>query len=137
MPDTRYELRSRFEERELRVLAAVFGRDKATLSELMHPDGFGFDATMGLVRQRDLIDALDALDHGAGFMVDELRVVPAGGNVAALTYRLRQWGEFDGKPLPGVVYCSSVWRLEQGSWQAVFHHETPRAPGDSEQGEST
>ncbi|MEU4341537.1 nuclear transport factor 2 family protein [Nocardia sp. NPDC023852] len=114
-----------FEERERRVLAAVFGRDKAAMAELMHPDGYGFDATMGLVSQRELIDGIDALDQNAGFEADEIRVVPGGPKVTALTYRLRQWGDFNGTPLPEVVYCSSVWRLGDDGWQAIFHHETP------------
>ncbi|MFQ6398402.1 DUF4440 domain-containing protein [Nocardia sp. KC 131] len=116
---------SRFSELERRILTAIFRRDKAAMAELMHPDGYGFDATMGLVSQRSLIEGIDALAPDARYVADDIRVVDAGPQVAALSYRLRQWGEFDGAPLPSVVYCSSVWRHGSLGWQAVFHHETP------------
>ncbi|MEV5651911.1 nuclear transport factor 2 family protein [Nocardia sp. NPDC052254] len=117
-----------FADLERRILTAIFERDKAGMAELMHSGGYGFDATMGLVGQRALIDGIDALADGAGYAADEIRVVPAGADVTALTYRLRQWGEFGGTPLPPVVFCSSVWRRDAAGWQAVFHHETPAAP---------
>ncbi|WP_040785711.1 nuclear transport factor 2 family protein [Nocardia pneumoniae] len=123
---------ARFEELERQVLAAIFRGDQAAMEELMHPDGYGFDATMGLVRQRELIDSIDGLAPGARFAADQVQVVPAGEGVAALTYRLRQWGEFNGTSLPEVVYCSSIWRLGDGRWQAVFHHETPASAGRSD-----
>lgn len=110
---------------ERRLLTAIFSRDRVTMTELMHPGGYGFDATMGLVDQRALIDGIDALAPGAGFEVTDVQVVPGGPDVTALTYRLRQWGDFGGRPLPEVVHCSSVWRRDGGEWQAVFHHETP------------
>jgi uncharacterized protein DUF4440 len=112
-------------ELEHRVRAAVFGRDQAGMATLMHPDGYGFDAPMGLVSQRELIDGISALEPDARFAIDDVRTVSAGPTVAALTYRLRQWGRFRGTPLPDVVHCTSVWRLSGTRWQAVFHHETP------------
>ncbi|GGL06887.1 nuclear transport factor 2 family protein [Nocardia jinanensis] len=116
---------SRFADLEQRILTAIFQRDKSAMAELMHPDGYGFDATMGLVSQRALIAGIDALTPDARYIADEIRVVDAGPRAAALTYRLRQWGEFGGAPLPAVVFCSSVWRHGPVGWQAVFHHETP------------
>jgi hypothetical protein len=112
------------EEYERRLLGAIFSRDRQVMAELMDPDGFGLDASMGLVRQRDLIDRIDALDPGAGFAMDEVAVL-ALPDAAVLAYRLRQWGTFGGSALPATVYCGSVWRITGGRWQAVFHHETP------------
>jgi ketosteroid isomerase-like protein len=112
------------EEYERRLLGAIFSRDRQVMAELMDPDGFGLDASMGLVRQRDLIDRIDALDPGAGFAMDEVAVL-AQPDAAVLAYRLRQWGTFGGSALPATVYCSSVWRIAGDRWQAVFHHETP------------
>lgn len=113
------------EEYERRLLGAIFNRDRQVMTELMDPDGFGLDASMGLVRQRDLIARIDALDPGAGFAMDEVAVRVLPPDVAVLAYRLRQWGTFGGSALPATVYCSSVWRIVGGRWQAVFHHETP------------
>lgn len=117
--------------REQLLLTAVFDRDQATMAGLMSPDGYGFDASMGLVSQGELIAGIGALAEDAGFALDQVRVVDAGPGAAALTYRLRQWGRFSGVPLPATVYCSSVWRLEGGRWKAFFHHETEA--GDSEE----
>ncbi|MEU1986029.1 nuclear transport factor 2 family protein [Nocardia sp. NPDC019395] len=116
-----------FEKLEQRIMTAIFDRDKKTMAELMHPDGYGFDATMGLVSQRTLIDGIDALDPGARFRVEDIQVVDTGNEVRTLTYRLRQWGRFAGEPLPPEVFCSSVWRHGPAGWQTVFHHETPAA----------
>lgn len=116
---------SPFADLEQRVLTAIFQRDKSAMAELMHPGGYGFDATMGLVSQGSLIDGIDGLAPGARYVADEFRVVDAGPDATALTYRLRQWGEFDGAVLPAIVFCSSVWRRGPTGWQAVFHHETP------------
>ncbi|MGW1738892.1 DUF4440 domain-containing protein [Nocardia sp. NPDC001965] len=117
--------RSPFADLELRILTAIFQRDKIAMAELMHPGGYGFDATMGLVSQQSLIAGIDALAPGAHYVADDIRVVDAGPHATALTYRLRQWGEFGGSTLPAVVFCSSVWRNGPTGWQAVFHHETP------------
>ena len=116
------------EQHERRLLEAIFSRDRQVMNELMDPDGFGLDASMGLVRQRDLIDQIDALDPGASFAMDEVAVRAPAPDVAVLAYRLRQWGTFGGAALPATVYCSSVWRVVGGRWQAVFHHETPGPP---------
>lgn len=113
------------EEQERRLLGAIFNRDRQVMAEMMDPDGFGLDASMGLVRQRDLIARIDALDPGAGFAMDEVAVRALPPDAAVLAYRLRQWGTFGGSALPATVYCSSVWRITGGRWQAVFHHETP------------
>lgn len=116
------------EQHERRLLEAIFSRDRQVMSELMDPDGFGLDAGMGLVRQRDLIDQIDALDPDARFAMDEVTVRIPAPDAAVLAYRLRQWGTFGGSALPATVYCSSVWRVIGGRWQAVFHHETPAPP---------
>lgn len=115
------------EEHERRLLGAIFNRDRQVMTELMDPDGFGLDASMGLVSQRDLIDQIDGLDPGAGFSMEEVAVLALPPDAAVLAYRLRQWGTFRGSALPATVYCSSVWRIVGDRWQAMFHHETPAA----------
>src|SRR5262249_29438103 len=123
---------------ERRILAAIFSRDKTVMAKLMHPDGYGLDASVGLVSQPELVDGIELLAPESGFRADEFRVVRAGDGIAAVTYRLRQWGGFTAGrfrdvPYPEVVYCSSVWRHGTHGWQAVFHHETPaRSAGRDE-----
>lgn len=113
------------EHNERALLAAIYARDKMTMTELMSPDGFGFDAAMGLVRQTDLIDGIGELSSDAGFEVVDLTARHAGPRVVLLAYLLRQWGSFKDRRLPDAVYCSSIWRIENDKWRAMFHHETP------------
>ena len=113
---------------EREVLTAIFARDKVRMTELMSADGFGFDATMGLVGQRELIAGIDGLSDDAAFSMEHIEVECFDPALPVVAYLLRQWGSFGGRPLPPAVYCSSAWSITDGRWQAMFHHETP-VPG--------
>jgi hypothetical protein len=113
--------------RERHLLTAIFGRDTTEMSRLMADGGYGVDAAMGCVSQRELISGIGRLSTDAGFEMDHERIVAATPHASVIAYRLRQWGRLGQTELPPVVWCTSAWSRASGTWQAVFHQETPES----------
>ncbi len=57
----------------------------------------------------------------------DMKVLDVNANSQIVMYKLDQMGSCMGQPLPPVVYASTVWVNQGGTWQAVFHQESTAA----------
>ncbi len=75
----------------------------------------------------DLIKALNDLKLDS-VKASEMKVLSMSATVSLVTYRMDQKGSFQGQPFPPVVYATTVWVNQSGTWHAMFHQESTAAP---------
>jgi len=49
-------------------------------------------------------------------------------DVIVTTYKVKVEGTVDGKDMSGTYNAGSVWKLENGQWQAIFHTNVKETP---------
>jgi len=109
---------------EKRLLEAIYAADKATMREMMLPDGLGVDQSFGYATQASLIEGIHQA-FAVEWTVQHPRVLAVGTNGRIVTYRLLQQVTFKGRPEPTDVYATTVWTKRGDQWMAVFHQEPP------------
>jgi hypothetical protein len=55
------------------------------------------------------------------FTISDYNVVPAGADTIVTTYKVVIQGTYDGKDNSGTYNAGSVWKMQKGAWQAIFH----------------
>ena len=55
------------------------------------------------------------------FAISDYNVVSAGADTIVTTYRVVIEGTYDGKDNSGTYNAGSVWKMQKGAWQAIFH----------------
>ena len=55
------------------------------------------------------------------FTISDYNVVPAGAGTMISTYKVVLEGTYDGKDASGTFNAGSVWKKQNGQWQAIFH----------------
>jgi hypothetical protein len=110
---------------ENKVNDAVAKGDKAAFTALVAPDAWSIDS-MGLMKVADFAAVLDQVKIKTWKISDE-KVSWVDQNTAIVTYKWTGSGTFQGQPVPGVVYTSTVWAKKGDKWLAVFHQESEAA----------
>jgi hypothetical protein len=55
------------------------------------------------------------------FAISDYNVVSAGADTIVTTYKVVIEGTYDGKDNSGTYNAGSVWKMQKGAWQAIFH----------------
>lgn len=110
---------------EQKVADAIAKHDLKTFNELVVPDGIAADDT-GFMKPADIGKTIDQLKIGSFHIMDS-KVMWIDDKSAVVTYTWMGQGTYMNKPIPPVVYSSTLWTNRSGKWVAVFHQETPAA----------
>ena len=110
---------------EQRLLGSGTRRSSRELELLLADDFLEYGSSGSIYRKRDVIDALQ--DESPQLRsLTEFAVVALANDVVLATYRIARQGP------PGLAPShslrSSVWRLNLGKWQLLFHQGTPCPP---------
>jgi ketosteroid isomerase-like protein len=62
------------------------------------------------------------------FAISDYKVVSAGPGACVTTYKVALEGTYDGKDQSGTYNAGSVWKKQNGQWQAIFHTNIKEAP---------
>jgi len=107
---------------EQRLLHPDLRQSPSELDLLLADDFLEYGSSGSIYRKRDVIDALQ---HESPQLrsLTEFNVVALANDVVLATYRIARHG------LPGSAPShslrSSVWKLNLGKWQLLFHQGTP------------
>jgi hypothetical protein len=110
---------------EQRLLHPDLRQSPSELDLLLADDFLEYGSSGSVYRKRDVIDALQ---HESPQLrsLTEFNVIALANEVVLATYRIARPG------LPGSAPShslrSSVWKLNLGKWQLLFHQGTPCAP---------
>ena len=110
---------------EQRLLEPGTRRSSRELELLLADDFVEYGSSGSIYRKRDVVDALQ---HESPQLrsLTEFTVVSLANDVVLATYRIARQG------LPGHAPShslrSSVWKLNLGKWQLLFHQGTPCPP---------
>ena len=55
------------------------------------------------------------------FSISDFTMFSDEKDIAVTTYTVKLEGTFDGHDMAGTYNCGSVWKMEKGSWMAIFH----------------
>ncbi len=55
------------------------------------------------------------------FVISDYNVVSAGADTMMSSYKVTVEGTYDGKDASGTYNAGSVWKMQKGAWQAIFH----------------
>jgi hypothetical protein len=62
------------------------------------------------------------------FEISDYKVTSAGSDTVVTTYKVMVEGTYDGKDQSGTYNAGSVWKKQNGEWQAIFHTNVKEAP---------
>ena len=107
---------------ERKMNEAVAKGDKATFQSLVSPNAWSADGG-GFMKVSDFIAVFDQVKVSNWSMSDE-KVSWLDGNNAIVAYKWTGAGSFQGQPIPGTVYASTVWTKKGDKWVATYHQES-------------
>jgi hypothetical protein len=55
------------------------------------------------------------------FAISDYKATPLGPDTCVTTYKVAIEGTYDGKDQSGTYNAGSVWKKQNGQWQAIFH----------------
>ena len=61
------------------------------------------------------------------FAISDYKILSDEKDVIVSTYTVTLEGTFDGQDASGTYNAGSVWKLEDGKWQAIFHTNVKQA----------
>jgi hypothetical protein len=96
--------------------------DKSLFVSLVSPNAWSADGG-GFMKVSDFVAAFDQIKVTSWSMSDE-KVNWIDGNNAVVTYKWTGAGTFQGQPLPGTTYASTVWTKKGDKWVVTFHQES-------------
>ena len=62
------------------------------------------------------------------FAISDYKVTSASPDTCVTTYKVAIEGSYDGKDQTGTYNAASVWKKQNGQWQAIFHTNVKQAP---------
>jgi len=62
------------------------------------------------------------------FAISDYKVTPNGSDTVVTTYTVKLEATYDGKDQSGTYNAASVWKKNNGQWQAIFHTNIKQAP---------
>ena len=117
-------------KREQAMLQAIQKKDWTTFKQMVTPNGVNLDEN-GAMSVSEFLKAV--ADPKSDFNMStttatDMKVIDVDANTKIVTYKLSQKGTFMGQAFPPMVYASTVWANQGGTWRAVFHQESRMAP---------
>jgi hypothetical protein len=64
------------------------------------------------------------------FAISDYKVTSDGSDTVLTTYKVTVEGIHDGKDQSGTYNAGSVWKKQNGEWQAIFHTNIKEAPAE-------
>ena len=110
---------------ENKINDAVAKGDKAAFTAMVVPDAWSLDGN-GTMKVSEFAAMLDQMKVKTWKITDE-KVLWVDPNTAVITYKWTGSGTFQGQPVPGVTYASTIWTKKGDKWLAVFHQESEAA----------
>jgi hypothetical protein len=115
-------------QKERALLDSVEKKDWTTFRKLVKPGTWAIDENGPMANDEFLKTVSDPKSTFSVTMtVSDMKVLDVNANSKIVMYKLDQKGSFMGQPVPPVVYASTVWVNQGGTWQAVFHQESTAA----------
>jgi len=62
------------------------------------------------------------------FAISDFKVISTGPGTCVTTYTVALEGTYDGKDQAGTYNAASVWKKQNGQWQAIFHTNIKQVP---------
>src|SRR5512140_1837317 len=62
------------------------------------------------------------------FAISNYKVMTDGSDTVVTTYNVTIEGTYDGKDQSGTYNAASVWKKQNGQWQAIFHTNVKQTP---------
>jgi hypothetical protein len=120
--------------REQAMLQAIEKKDWTTFKQIVTLNALNLDEN-GAMSVSEFLKVVGdpKTDFNVSMTATEMKVIDAGANTKIVTYKLSQKGAFMGQPFPPMVYASTVWVNQGGTWRAVFHQESRMAPQQPQQ----
>jgi len=87
--------------------------------KLVHADMIGVYAE-GISDVKKEMDDMQKWDMKS-FAISDYNVVAVGADTMMSRYKVTLEGTYDGKDASGTYYAGSVWKKQDGQWQAIFH----------------
>jgi hypothetical protein len=110
---------------EQRLLHPDLRQSPSELDLLLAEDFLEYGSSGSVYRKRDVIDALQH-EFPQLRSLTEFKVVALANDVVLATYRIARQGPPESAPSHSLR--SSVWKLNLGKWQLLFHQGTPCPP---------
>ncbi|HXW04758.1 MAG TPA: nuclear transport factor 2 family protein [Vicinamibacterales bacterium] len=113
---------------ERAVHEALMKHDLATFKKHVPAESWAVDPMMGRVQTSEFLKVFDTFAKDLTITTWDLtdsKVIWIDPNTAVHTYKWTGSGTFQGKPIPGTVWSSTVWTKRKGQWTAMFHQESP------------
>lgn len=111
-------------ELETRLLQPEVRSSEQTLLQLLAEDFVEFGAS-GIVWTRTAIIQVLAQEPHTQRSLSDFKLTPLSADTALVTYRSHRHAT-SGAPAAHALR-SSIWKLNQGNWQLLFHQGTPTA----------
>jgi hypothetical protein len=105
------------------VSAAFMKADSKTFHSLVAADGLALDQ-MGVSKVADIDKMMADYKVQSQALSDDQFIWLDNANVIHV-YRWKGKASFQGQPMPGDVWSSTVWSNKGGKWMAMFHQESP------------
>jgi hypothetical protein len=107
---------------ECELLCPETRRSKYRLSELLADEFVEFGSSGRVCDKHSVIDSLLQLDSTEHYQIDDFRLVNCCDHTAFVTYSCI--ARSDSGEIVRKSNRSSLWQLENGRWQIVFHQGT-------------
>jgi hypothetical protein len=107
---------------ERKLNDSVAKSDKTTFVSLVSPNAWSADNS-GFMKVSDFVAMFDQIKV-TNWSMSEEKVNWIDGNNAIVTYKWTGTGTFQGQPIPGTVYVSTIWTKKGDKWVATFHQES-------------
>ncbi len=117
------QLQKQLSEMETALWTAWKNKDPKPFQRHLAADVVGV-SDMGVSGKNSTTDGLNGCDVRS-FSLSDWKLTMFSADTAVITYKGTQDGTCGGQSISGTLWASSVWMKRRGTWQAVFHQETP------------
>ena len=93
--------------------------------KLIHASMIGVYAE-GISDMKKEMDDMQKWDMKS-FAISDYNVVAVGADTTISHYKVTIEGTYDGKDASGIYNAGSVWKKQNGEWQAIFHTNVKEA----------
>ena len=115
---------------------ALMAQEKAAWQAFKDKDAAGFKKVVGPKMVGVYDDGVSSMKKELAdmkkwdmksFAIGDYKVTAAGADTMVASYTVTLVGTFDGKDAGGTYNAGSVWKMENGEWQAIFHTNVRQA----------
>jgi hypothetical protein len=116
-------------KREQTMLQSIQKKDWTTFKQIVTPEAINLDENGAMSVNEFLKTVADPkTEFNVSITATDMKVTDVNATTKIVTYKLSQKGTFMGMAFPPMVYASTVWANQGGTWRAVFHQESRMAP---------